>query len=63
VTDPSLLRDLLSVVEPGERGDPMSPLRWTCKSLRRLAAEMASLNSFSLFFHQVGDEPHRATQR
>ena len=43
VTDPSLLRDLLSVVEPGERGDPMSPLRWTCKSLRRLAAEMAAL--------------------
>ena len=32
--------DLLSLMSPGERGDPMSPLRWTCKSLRRLAAEL-----------------------
>ncbi|MGH9206031.1 MAG: ISAzo13 family transposase, partial [Acidimicrobiales bacterium] len=38
--DPSLLDDLLALVSPGERGDPMSPLRWTCKSLRRLAAEL-----------------------
>ena len=35
--DPSLMNELLSLVSPGERGDPMSPLRWTCKSLRRLA--------------------------
>jgi hypothetical protein len=28
------------VVEPDARGDPMSPLRWTCKSLRRLAVEL-----------------------
>ena len=40
--DPGLLPDLLSLVEPGERGDPMSPLRWTCKSLRRLAAELTA---------------------
>ncbi|MEO6783704.1 MAG: ISAzo13 family transposase [Bradyrhizobium sp.] len=39
-SDPSLLDDLLALVSPGERGDPMSPLRWTCKSLRRLAAEL-----------------------
>jgi Rhodopirellula transposase DDE domain len=39
-TDPALLRDLLALVEPQARGDPMSPLRWTCKSLRRLAAEL-----------------------
>lgn len=39
-SDPTLLADLLKLVEPGERGDPMSPLRWTCKSLRRLAAEL-----------------------
>ncbi len=38
--DPSLLDDLLALVSPGERGDPMSPLRWTCKSLRRLAFEL-----------------------
>ncbi|MGH9205900.1 MAG: ISAzo13 family transposase, partial [Acidimicrobiales bacterium] len=37
----SLLDDLLALVSPSERGDPMSPLRWTCKSLRRLAAELA----------------------
>ena len=39
-TDGSLVDDLLALVSPGERGDPMSPLRWTCKSLRRLAAEL-----------------------
>jgi hypothetical protein len=42
VTDPGLLTDLLALVEPGERGDPMSPLRWTCKSLRPLAAELTA---------------------
>ncbi len=42
VTDPGLLSDLLALVEPGERGDPMSPLRWTCKSLRPLAAELTA---------------------
>src|SRR6478609_10268662 len=40
--NPGLLPDLLSLVEPGARGDPMSPLRWTCKSLRRLAAELTA---------------------
>jgi hypothetical protein len=39
-TDPALLPALLALVEPTERGDPMSALRWTCKSLRRLAAEL-----------------------
>jgi hypothetical protein len=39
-TDPALLSALLALVEPTERGDPMSALRWTCKSLRRLAAEL-----------------------
>jgi Rhodopirellula transposase DDE domain len=42
VTDPELLADLMALVEPGERGDPMSPLRWTCKSLRQLAAELTA---------------------
>lgn len=41
--DPTLLEDLESLVEPVTRGDPMSPLRWTCKSLRRLAAELSSM--------------------
>jgi hypothetical protein len=35
-----LLADLNSLVDADARGDPMSPLRWTCKSLRRLAREL-----------------------
>ena len=42
-TDPRLLDDLNALVEPDTRGDPMSSLRWTCKSLRRLAAELNKL--------------------
>src|SRR4051795_13050918 len=40
--DPELVSALLALVEPDERGDPMSPLRWTTKSLRHLAAELAA---------------------
>ena len=46
-TDPTLLPDLDSLVEPTSIGDPMSPLRWTCKSTRVLADEMAAMG------HQV----------
>jgi hypothetical protein len=35
--DPELLKALDALVEPTTRGDPMSPLRWTCKSTRHLA--------------------------
>jgi transposase len=38
--DADLLRDLDALVEPTSRGDPMSPLRWTCKSTYRLAEEL-----------------------
>src|SRR6202163_1940059 len=38
--DPTLLGDLEALVEPTTRGDPESPLRWTCKSLRRLAVTL-----------------------
>ncbi|PNE43471.1 ISAzo13 family transposase [Streptomyces noursei] len=38
--DPLLVPALLALVEPDERGDPMSPLRWTTKSLRCLAGEL-----------------------
>jgi transposase len=38
--DPDLVSALLALVEPDERGDPMSPLRWTTKSLRHLAEEL-----------------------
>src|ERR1044072_9262130 len=36
-TDPGVREVLLGLVEPDERGDPMSPLRWTTKSTRKLA--------------------------
>ena len=38
--DPGLGPALLALVEPQERGDPMSPLRWTTRSTRNLAAEL-----------------------
>jgi hypothetical protein len=47
-TDASLLGDLRALVESTTRGDPRSPLRWTCKSTRRLAEELQQRG------HQVG---------
>jgi hypothetical protein len=41
--NPELLVVLDSLVEPESRGDPMSPLRWTAKSTRTLAAELKRL--------------------
>lgn len=38
--DPTLRADLERLVEPSTRGDPESALRWTCKSVRRLAREL-----------------------
>ena len=38
--DPGLVPALLALVEPEERGDPVSPLRWTAKSTRTLADEL-----------------------
>jgi hypothetical protein len=38
--DATLLRDLERLVDPVTRGDPESPLRWTCKSVRKLAEEL-----------------------
>jgi transposase len=35
--DPTLLADLDHLIDPGTRGDPESPLRWTCKSTYHLA--------------------------
>jgi hypothetical protein len=47
-TDPGLLAALEALIEPTTRGDPESPLRWTCKSIRRLADELTREN------HPVG---------
>jgi hypothetical protein len=38
--DPHLMPALEALVEPATRGHPMSPLRWTCKSVRALSAEL-----------------------
>ena len=38
--DRTLLEDLDRLVAPSTRGDPESPLRWTCKSVRKLAEEL-----------------------
>ena len=46
--DPTLLADLLALVEPDARGDPMSPLRWTCKSLSQLTRALVARG------HRVG---------
>src|SRR5215471_14376181 len=49
-TDPGLVPALLALVEPEERGDPESPLRWTIKSVRTLAGELTARG------HQVSAE-------
>jgi hypothetical protein len=49
-SDPQLLGALESLIEPVTRGDPESPLRWTCKSTRRLAEELTRMG------HPVGRE-------
>jgi hypothetical protein len=40
--DPGLAQALDKLVDPESRGDPMTPLRWTSKSLRTLAGELCS---------------------
>src|SRR5580693_3437305 len=52
--DPGLVPALLALVEPDMRGDPMSPLRWTTKSTRKLAAELA-LQGHPVSADTVGD--------
>ena len=51
--DLTLLGDLEQLIEPLTRGDPESPLRWTCKSLRKLAGELV----------ERGHEVHEADMR
>ncbi len=58
--DLNLLRDLETLVDPVTRGDPMSPLRWTCKSAAKLAAELqakghaVSERTINRFLHALG---------
>ena len=50
---PTLLAALEALVEPTSRGDPLSPLRWTCKSLANLADEL-SQQGFAVSHTTVG---------
>lgn len=52
-TQPGLLEALNALVEPGSRGDPMSPLRWTVKSTRELVDELKR-QGFSIGRERVG---------
>jgi transposase len=47
--DPTLLEDLEALVDPDTRGDPMSPLRWTTKSLMKIADALVGMG------HEVSD--------
>jgi hypothetical protein len=49
-TDPGLLQALDRLVDPDTRGDPDSPLRWTCKSTRKLAQALTAQG------HPVSDD-------
>jgi transposase len=58
--DPGLAAALEELIEPETRGDPESPLRWTCKSTRTLAGELARLghpishSSVAQLLHEQG---------
>ena len=60
LNDPRLLEDLERLVDPTTRGDPMSPLRWTCKSTRKLSDELqrqghdVSHQTVALLLHAAG---------
>jgi hypothetical protein len=55
--DESLKTDLEALIEPMTRGDPESPLRWTCKSLRRLAQEL-NAQGHEISHSVIGDVLH-----
>jgi len=59
VESPDLLEVLETLVDPVTRGDPESPLRWTSKSTRTLAAELGA-RGFALSPQKVGQLLHAA---
>src|SRR5436309_10033438 len=58
--DPHLVQALEQLIDPDTRGDPMSPLRWTCKSTRQLAQALSdnghavSHETVAQLLHQLG---------
>ena len=59
--DPTLLADLMAMVEPDARGDPMSPLRWTCKSLSQLAGVLVPVSIRSFLPSSAPQRPGRGS--
>ncbi|MCX5107094.1 IS3 family transposase [Streptomyces sp. NBC_00378] len=55
--DPGLRPALLALVERDVRGDPMSPLRWTTKSTRKLADEIRAIRAIHAEHHGVYGAP------
>lgn len=53
-TDPTLVKDLESLIDPVTRGDPESALRWTCKSTSKLAEALKQMG------HEVGETSVRS---
>ena len=53
-SDPTLVQDLEALVDPVTRGDPESPLRWTCKSLSNLAMALGE-RGHRISARKVGD--------
>ena len=53
-TNPELVVTMELLIEPLTRGDPESPLRWTCKSLRKLSSELRELG-FKVTPGKVGE--------
>jgi hypothetical protein len=59
-TDARLRADIDSLISPLTRGDPESPLRWTCKSSRKLAGELCGMGhkishvTVSKVLHEMG---------
>ena len=53
-SEPQIYEALESLIEPTMRGDPESPLKWTCKSTRRLSRELKQQG------HSIGPTSVRA---
>jgi hypothetical protein len=56
-SSPRLLKVLEELIAPETRGDPMSPLRWTCKSTRQLS-EALEKQGLTASYHVVGRMLH-----
>ena len=51
---PAIVQELEQLVEPVTRGDPQSPLRWTCKSTRQLARTLTA-RGYAVSYRVVGE--------